>query len=998
MQKISQKVFGLLIFTVFSLFSTISYATHGGGGGGVSNDCSNLFAGGLQTHGSSSSKEIEFECRAKLVNNPSTVLTTKSVDNPSGSCPNTCVSSDCTASGIPANQIDAGSFKNQSGGSNFNVNNNQTKTIGSGGTDNYNRVRVKNNSTLNFTSHGANTEYKIDRLQLYNNSTVNFVPGDYWIREFLFGPDAKINVVGTGTVRIFVESDINSNDRAQFNYNSGVANAAKNFFLYGYGKIELKNDVKFVGFMYSKEKATLNHRVNFVGGILAEEIKIDHDSTVTYDSVARSSLDLGFLCPSAPSDITHFVLSHASTGIYCFNQQVTVTAYNNSSIYTNYDSTIVLDTGTGRGTWTKVSGNGSFSDATADDGQALYTFSASDNGVAVFNLEYTRGSSTVDIEVYEQSNTSIRDDDNSGSIAYYEHGLVLSENNFNTSNAPEGQVYNAVQTAGIADTLHLTAYGQTNPSTGACGIITSYNGGKPLKFWQDYIDPGTGTITETINGTSIGNSEGSAVSVTISFSNGEATASALYRDVGKIRINMKDENAGFPLNGSTSDFVVRPAKFGLSFTDNPGASDHTGPVYKKAGEAFTGVITAQDNDGNTTPNFGNESTLEKPVLSSSTLVLPTGGRNASGNDGAIGNGSNLSKTSPGIFESTALSFDEVGIIRITAQLASQNYMGVGGNTSTESGNVGRFIPDNFAVTGNTPSIASGYGGLSTFSYLGQVLPYSVKPQVSVTAKSSLGNTTENYKGDFFKLTTSSVTQSYASNSTEATFNTAAAESSNPTIVDNTNGTATITYNDGGGFIFEKVNGTDVTAFNAEIELSTNIIDTDNVAYATNPFKFGATTTGNGITFVGGNAIYQGRLNIFDAAGHEEIDLVLPIQVEYYDGNDYILNTADSFTAFTSSSNVGLNAEPIGLSTTVTVVPLVNGQGSIKLSPPDNGTKGNIVVTLLLEQLKANLSYLQHDWETDDNEDGVFDDNPAALATFGVYEGKKNIIFLEEITD
>ena len=999
MQKLSHMVLGFILVSFFALISpqVFAHASHGGGGGGgVSNDCSTLFTDALQTHGTAHGQDIVFKCDGKIVNNPDTTLLTKSVTNPSGgSCADTCNTAECTASGTAANTIDAGTFKLMSGNTDITVNNGQNITIGPSNT-NYDDIRVKNGGTATFASLSSG-EYRIDKLRVDAGGIVYLTAGDYWIKALQLKDDSKLKVSGSGTVRIFVKNGTKIGRRAEVNYNSGVANAAKQLFMYGYNNIRLRDDSKFVGFIYTKKFLDIDKRVQITGAGRGQDIEVGDDSVVTYDSTAKNALDLGFLCPSV-SDITHYVLSHASTGIYCFKQRVTVTAYNNSSVYTDYDSIAVLDTGTNRGTWTLVSGNGNFNDSTSDDGKATYDFATSDNGVAVFDLYYTRGNSTVDIEVYEQSNTSVRDNDASGNITFYDYGLVVSENNFNTSNPPEGQIYNAVQTAGIADTLHITAYGQTNPTTGACGIISGYNGSKPLKFWQDYIDPNSGTITEKINGTSIGSTEGGAVSVTLSFSSGEATASALYRDVGKIRINFKDDNSSFPLRGSTSDFVVRPAKFGFNFVDNPAATDHNGPVYRKAGEAFTGIITAQDNDGNTTPNFGNESTLEKPVLHSSTLVLPAGGRNASGNDGAIGNGSNLTKTGAGVFQSTALSFDEVGIIKITSQLASANYMNVGGNTSTESGNVGRFVPDRFELSANTPSLASGYSGLSTFTYMGQIIPYSVAPVLTATAKSVTGNTTENYKGNFFKLTTSTVTQSYASNSTQATFDSAAAESTNPNIVDNSNGTATITYSDGGGFVFQKVNGVDATAFNAEIELSTNVIDSDTVAYASNPYKFGGTAQGTGLTFVGGNLIYQGRIQIFDNAGHEELELALPYQVEYFDGNDYVLNTLDNFTVFNNPANISLTPDPSNLDTTASVTTLVGGKGTITLSPPVGGVKGGVIVTTLLEQIKGNLPYLQHDWEIDGNEDGVFDDNPSALATFGVYEGKKNIIFLEEITD
>ena len=55
-----------------------------------------------------------------------------------------------------------------------------------------------------------------------------------------------------------------------------------------------------------------------------------------------------------------------------------------------------------------MTGAGVFVNATANDGEATYTFDATDNGVAAFTLYYPEGEATFDIDVFDGA---IRDDD-----------------------------------------------------------------------------------------------------------------------------------------------------------------------------------------------------------------------------------------------------------------------------------------------------------------------------------------------------------------------------------------------------------------------------------------------------------------------------------------------------------------------------------------------------------------------------------------------------------
>ncbi len=111
--------------------------------------------------------------------------------------------------------------------------------------------------------------------------------------------------------------------------------------------------------------------------------------------------------PCAVSGVDHFVITHNGHGINCLPEPVTVTAVDaDGATVTDYAGTITLDTGSGKGSWELKSGGGSFSDPTANDGLASYTFDPGDGGVAQFELSYSEGNSPITIRVSDFANNA----------------------------------------------------------------------------------------------------------------------------------------------------------------------------------------------------------------------------------------------------------------------------------------------------------------------------------------------------------------------------------------------------------------------------------------------------------------------------------------------------------------------------------------------------------------------------------------------------------------
>ncbi|HET6470956.1 MAG TPA: LamG domain-containing protein, partial [Pseudomonadales bacterium] len=448
-------------------------------------------------------------------------------------------------------------------------------------------------------------------------------------------------------------------------------------------------------------------------------------------------------CP-APA-VARFLISHSGFGINCRVEPITMYVLDGfNNLVTSYSGGVTLTTQSGRGTWTLLAGNGALVDATPDDGLASYQFVPADGGQATFGLNYSNGPSPIDIDIYQTDDSTIRDDDTEGLLAFGPSGFTVT--GAALSNPPPATIASPIgtQIAATPFSIYLTAFGQT-PTDPNCGVIETYTGAHALAFWMDHVNPTPGVLNATVNGTAVGANEAAASTQSITFASGQAAVTAKYKDVGSIRINMKDSSAKpTELRGGTNAFVVKPAQLAVSKVEtlggiaNPAATSATGAGFVGAGAAFRVEVDALDSEGSLTPSYGTESPAEGVRISSNALVVPAAGRNGSSGTGALGNSTAFAATAtPGRFRNDSVSFDEVGIIRLAATVADGDYLGGGAVASTVSGNVGRFYPAQFALNvGSTVTAAC-----NVFTYMDQP---KLGVGYTIEARNAAGNRTQNY--------------------------------------------------------------------------------------------------------------------------------------------------------------------------------------------------------------------------------------------------------------
>jgi MSHA biogenesis protein MshQ len=687
-------------------------------------------------------------------------------------------------------------------------------------------------------------------------------------------------------------------------------------------------------------------------------------------------------------------------------------------------TSLSFSTSTGTGTWQAgtVAGSGTWTPSGANNGLATYIWPGSETSVRVRLRQTT--AATININLVD-SGARVESVTEDPSIAFVDTGFLFA------ASAGGAAATIANQVAGTASGTYYLRAVRTSTTTQACEA--ALQGPNTVNFGYECNNPTTCAPSNlmSVDGgtpTTIARNDNGSVSayasVPMTFdANGNAPFTFNFLDVGQAKLHAAKDVSGASLAGASSAFVARPAGFGVTGIQttvggvpNPGAVDAAGAAFIKAGDDITLTVNALNSLGNLTPNFGRETTAEGVRLEQALVA----GLGLTANP-ALGNGT----IAGGAFTAGAatvsnVTWGEVGIIRLTPRVADGNYLGAGDVVGTQTGNVGRFTPFDFNASANSPSFTTGCAA-GSFSYVGQPFVYGTAPVLSVTARNKAGVTTQNYKGTapaasaFFKLTNATLTpnsQAARYSAASGTLDTAALPGlgSDPTIADNGNGTATLTFSSTGGIAFDRT--VPVTPFDADVALSINVVDADNVAFAGNPAKFGDASPGSGIAFSAGKAMRFGRLLLQNAYGPETLALRVPMEIQYWNGTGFVRNAGDACTTL-NREHVGLSGYTVNLAACETAVgeaavAFSGGQAVITLAAAGAGNTGSVQLTPVLGALGAEMycpakgaaeaaassagrAYLRGKWTG-----ATWDENPAARAAFGLYGSQpKNFIFFRE---
>ena len=702
------------------------------------------------------------------------------------------------------------------------------------------------------------------------------------------------------------------------------------------------------------------------------------------------------VCTPVPA-IDHFRITPATTvGSTCLPNAFTIIAEDvSNNPIVNYNGTVNIATSTGNGNWSVNDADNTINPNpdNDDNGAVDYTFLLSDAGEIVLDLSITQAeilTVSVTDAVAAVASTSV-------SISFADNVFIISED--------------PVQVAGRPQAMNIAMW--TNDGSN-CFIDTSYNYSPQnlqanidrAGVLPDANDPAIGTVAIP---------DGSATAaITLDFSivPGQANFNLDSSDVGQYRLTIADNTNVHSVGviiGSSNLLTVRP--FGIAVsgilsgaTNNPGGTAPADPIFTVAGGDFEATVSGVlwdavddlDNDGvldtgiyannAVAPSFAWETTLGVSMAAASYTPDP-------GTRGTLNNGTILlAEFSNGSFNVTDLQYTEVG--SFTLRSTAIDYLGEGSaDINGDDIIVGRFIPAAFDVTIDDHGVFDEACGV--FTYIGQDFGYSTPPSITVNAQNALGATTLQYRDGFNKLTATGVTvDAVQDDSTDGT-------DANPLLVSYTAAAmASYTPNNDGtaGYSF----GADTYRYGPDLPLTnfSKFAESQVAPFIAdiNP-EIKAVTDGEVSTIftaathlldpVGNNQRF-GRLRMDNVHGSELNPLLMPVFTEFWNGTGFQKNPLDTCTTIADSDLVTM-ASPPGLS-----IPAVDkapaSAGDIDLSFPSPGAGNDGYVDTWTDLNSAGHLWLRYDW----NVNGLFDDDPVARATFGIFEGDPVQIYIQQI--
>jgi MSHA biogenesis protein MshQ len=749
--------------------------------------------------------------------------------------------------------------------------------------------------------------------------------------------------------------------------------------------------------------------------------------------------------------INHFAISHSGSGVGCVDQQITITAH--SSTHTAVDAnalTVNLSTSNAKGTWTGIqAGGGTLNDPVAGDGAATYTFAVGSNSVTLLfrNANIAGTSETYSFNVSgggfsETTGTASGTDD--PPFTMYGAGFRFRNITDAVDLVPTQMSGKPSNIGWNAKTIRLQAI-NTDTVSGSCTNLFASQS-QTVDLGAECNSPAAcAALQVNVNGTNLPTSTDNAgagatnyTGVPLNFNaNSEADTVISYTDAGGISLHARfDLNtlvAGYEMVGSSNSFVVRP--FGLAFPGVTHGTTAASGVLAAAGDPFSMTLTAYrwaagedaNNDGlpdagvnitdnNTTPNFAATATVA--VNANLPGVAP----------GAISRGAACALPpnvvlGGGTVTDSSWCYSEVGNVFLTATV--NDYLGatdadVSGNsgldgTGAANGYVGRFKPKAFRLIGTpafTPRYIASCSPASSFVYMNEGIRLD---GFRMEAINTAGNRTVNYDAAYARHdpVTGTAKTAFTIGARSGTIDhslrvSAAYLSATPAWSQGLLDVAGAPFEIGVTFDRLAANTPD-GPYNAT-GIGIAPVDPDNVRLPTYDLDVNNDATDDHLR-VGTTDVRFGRLLMQNAFGSGATVLPVPIQLQYWNGSNFIVNGDDSCTTF-NRSELALDFTPVSNLTAcetavnAATVPFASGVGTLVLSAPGTGNNGSVLVTANLNSAAgsycnpasyvaaadANKAYLLGRWGAGT----AYNDPPSARAAFGLYGSQpKNFIFFRE---
>ena len=263
----------LFIITIISTFSNQLFAA----------ECQAVFPDVIASHGSApDNSEIHFGSNARLINNPDTILSTFQISHNLGSSIKSCTGVNCTASGRASALVNA-NFLTGNGTIDYSPPSNQITTFGTTSVNNYDQITANADATLNFSDN--HDVYFFENLSVGFNNTLNLSAGKtYYFKQFSLASSVDINIIGTGTAIVYVDSGVVFTSATKINSNGeNVSGDVSKLVMHVNGDVVFNSSVTFSGALYA-EDITFTSASFLYGVASGEKFALNANSILTYDA------------------------------------------------------------------------------------------------------------------------------------------------------------------------------------------------------------------------------------------------------------------------------------------------------------------------------------------------------------------------------------------------------------------------------------------------------------------------------------------------------------------------------------------------------------------------------------------------------------------------------------------------------------------------------------------------------------------------------------------
>jgi len=490
----------------------------------------------------------------------------------------------------------------------------------------------------------------------------------------------------------------------------------------------------------------------------------------------------------------------------------------------------------------------------------------------------------------------------------------------------------------------------------------------------------------------------------------------------RVRVNSGSLLAPF-YSCSSDNFAIRPQTFALASSATQTGSSGT-PIFRAGTDTFSLSATALYSATTTTNYIGTPklnltsgmittALSHLGVLSSTTFAAASSGV-ATASGLIYSEVGNFSLAQYAVYDDTFAEVDSVKgecASAFSNTLSNSRYSCQFG--SAAAGAFGRFVPDHFTVSATVANACPA----GTFTYMGQ--PFALSTANVVQAENAANGVAQNYTEAYAHGTISFGAENDDNGtdlSARLTFANNGGWASGIYTLTSVNGTFTRPASAVSGATwgsFESLDiGLTVVANEDDLTKSPNVKDGN-----MNPGAVGGSSFAYKKLSASPLRMRLGRITLQNAYGSELLDLAMPLTAEYWDGSSWAANAADQCsTGITlpvptdpiaadglvpaelcawdtgAAGSSGLGCATAGTIANRFAQPPLAGNFNLNFRAPGIGNTGALDITATVPV------WMRFNWDgVDQGGDGkLFDDNPTARATFGIYKGNSRFIYIREL--